>query len=104
MIEVQNLSQGYSAGWDWVTKTNTAKLSNRCYARLIREAQRDYLDGYGFIWADWTVEVILSDEITAQIEWTHKVTERKLTLTNIYFDKSTGQINQAGTNYGDLVL
>lgn len=104
MIEVTNTYQGYDSSWNWGTKSNTAALSNRCHARLIREAQRDYLDGYGFVWADWTPEVFLSDEITASIEWTHKVTGRKLHLTNIWFDKRTGAINQAGTNYGDLTL
>jgi hypothetical protein len=103
-VQVTNCYQGYDAGWNMTTKTNVVKLSERCHARLIREAQRDYLEGYGFDWAEWTPEVVLSEEITAQIEWKHKTTGREIHLTRITFDRRTGKIEQAGTNYGSLTL
>lgn len=103
-VTVVNVFRGYDRGWNWVAKTNTAKLSDRCHAALIRNAQRDYLDGYGFDWAEWAPTVTLDEEITAQIEWLHKTTGRELVLTNIYFNRRTGEIHQAGSNYGNLTL
>ncbi len=103
-MEVQNFYQGYSPGWAWVTKHETVRLSGRCYARLIREAQRDYLDGYAFDWSQWRATVILNEDITAQIEWENVTTGAELTLTCIHFDRKSGAILQAGSNYGRLTL
>lgn len=103
MIEVQNCFQGYDSNWNWVAKSNTAKLSNRCHARLIREA-RAHFDGFGIDFSQYDEPVVtLMDEITAQVEWTHRESQRQIRLLEVWFDKKTGAINQCGQNYGDIV-
>ncbi|MBC2806573.1 hypothetical protein C3Y94_025825 [Rhizobium ruizarguesonis] len=103
MIEVQNCYQGYDSNWNLVSKTRTAKLSNRCHARLIREA-RQHFDGFGIDFTQYDEPaVLLMEELVAQIEWTHKESQRQLRLLEVWFDKKTGAILQCGQNYGDIV-
>lgn len=103
MISVENIYRGYSASWDLVSKTNTVKLSNRCHARLVREAQ-EHFDGFGIDFSQYsTPVVILHEEIVAQVDWEHKTSGKKISLLRIYFDEKTGAISQCGENYGDIV-
>jgi hypothetical protein len=41
--------------------------------------------------------------VHVDITWTHKKTKAVIRLTTVYFDYSTGEILQAGENYGELV-
>lgn len=103
MIEVQSYYQGYDKGWNWGTKVRTVKLSNRCHTRLVREA-RQHFDDFGIDFTQYGPgEVLLDDDITAQVTWTHKKSGRTITLTQIWFNKKTGEINQCGSQYGNLV-
>jgi hypothetical protein len=80
-------------------------ISRRAHERIIREAKRDYLDGYDIDWSRYEEPtVVFHDMMTCQIEWKHKVSGREIHLSNICFDKRTGAIDQAGTNYGSLTL
>lgn len=102
-VEVQNCYQGYDSSWNWTTKTNKATLSKRCYERLVREA-REHFDGFGIDFTQYgRPTVVLSDEITAQVEWVHRLSGKSITLLEIWFNKKTGAINQCGQNYGGLV-
>ena len=103
-IEVQNFVLRYDASWNFRPHADTAKLSNRVHARLVRDAQRQYLDGYGLDWSQFDAEITLSEGITAQIDFTHRISERVITLTEIYFNERTGEILQAGTQHGNLTL
>jgi hypothetical protein len=103
VIEVQNTYQGYDRHWNWGTRTSTHKLSNRCHARLVREA-RKHFDGFGIDFSQYGEPVvILHDKIIAQVEWTHKTSQRQIRLLEVWFDERTGAILQCGQNYGDLV-
>lgn len=80
-------------------------ISRRAYERIIREAKRDFLDGYDIDWSRYEEPtVIFHDMITCQIEWKHKFSGREVHLSGIFFDNKTGRIHQAGTNYGSLTL
>jgi hypothetical protein len=103
VVEVENCYRGYDKGWNWTTLRSVAKLSNRCYARLVREAV-EHFEGFGLDFSQYDQPVVtLDDEITAQVEWTHKVSGKTLTLTSVWFNERTGEINQCGTSYGGLV-
>lgn len=80
-------------------------ISRRACERIIREAKRDFLDGFGIDWALYgEPNITFFDMLTCQIEWTHKTSGKQVRLTHIFFDKKSGRINQAGSNYGNLTL
>ena len=39
-----------------------------------------------------------------EVNWTAKETGSKLILSNVYWNPKTGEILQAGSQFGDLVL
>lgn len=81
-----------------------AKMSKKALERMAREAQQA-LQGYGldFTQLDGPVFCFYS-MLTATATWTHKRTEQEVELSNIYFDRDTGEISQCGNNYGSLSL
>jgi hypothetical protein len=80
-------------------------ISRRACERIIREAKRDFLDGFGIDWSLYDEpSITFYDMLTCQIEWTHKTSGKQVHLTQIFFDKKTGRIDQAGSNYGNLTL
>lgn len=79
-------------------------LSRRAMARLIRDAHK-FMDGFGLDWSQFDVSsVTFYDMQTAQVEWKHKVSGNEVHLTDIHFERKTGEIIQAGSNYGNLTL
>lgn len=111
MMEVENYTQNISDYSQFRNggrggcgiKRASGMISKRAYERLISEARRDYLDGFAI---DFDLygepEAVFHDMIVAQITWQHKVTGKKIELTDIHFDRATGAIDQAGSNYGSL--
>lgn len=111
-MEVENYTQNFD---DWNSfandgrgrfgiKRTRATINKRAYARLVREA-RTYVDGYGIDFSQFEEpEVIFHDMLTAQVDWKHKVTGNKISLTQIWFDKKTGSILQCGTQCGVFTL
>ncbi len=86
-------------------KADPATIAKRKYDRIIREAKRDYLTGFGIIWSEYHDGVAIFDEMTTcQVEFVHRITGRKIILTDIWFHEKTGAILQAGSNYGSLTL
>lgn len=80
-------------------------ISKRKAERMVRDAKRHYLDGFGLDWNQFEEpEIIFLDMTVAQIEWTHKISGKKITLVRIYWDDKNGAIMQAGDNHGDLVM
>lgn len=103
MSEVLNYFNGYDSSWNWVTKTETMKLSNRVHSRLVREA-REHFGGFGIDFDQYGEPVVeLFDGITASVKWDHRGSGKSITLLEIWFHEKTGEILQCGRNYGDLV-
>lgn len=110
---VENYTQDLNA---WNSFTNNGRgsyglkqvggsISRRAYERLIREAKRDYLDGFDIDWTKYGEPTItFYDMLTAQIEWPNLKSGQLITLTHIWFERKTGAINQAGTQHGSLTL
>ena len=46
---------------------------------------------------------VYEDDTVLQIEWVIPGTDSKIILTDVYWNKDTGAILQAGTQFGDLV-
>lgn len=106
-MEVENYTSDHNQ-WNStlncrVIKQKRATFCKRKYARILREAKRDFLDGFGIDWSQFDAGVLIFDEmITCQAEFTHLVSGKKITLNRIYFDERNGAILQAGCNHGDL--
>lgn len=111
-MEVENYTQNFD---DWSQFRNggrggcgikraPATLSKRAMARLVREAYK-FMDGYGLDFSQFDAPLVtFYDMLTAQVEWKHKVTGFEVHLTGVHFERKTGEIIQAGTNYGSLTL
>lgn len=80
-------------------------IAKRKMERIVRDAKRFYLDGFGIDWTQYgEPEATFHDMMTCQLEWTHKTSGRQVVLTYIWWDDRTGAILQAGTQYGSLTL
>lgn len=99
---VQDLSHFNVLQNRYATKRSAATISRRAYDRIIREAKAMLADHA----IDWTGygpgEAIFSDMTSCQVEWTRIGGTAKIVVNRIFFDKATGAIHQAGTEYGDL--
>ena len=83
-------------------KRTAGTISQRAYKRLMRES-KEFLNGFGIDFSQYDDgSVIFHDMLVAQIEWTHKTNGNKICLTEIHFEKQTGEIIHAGSNYGNL--
>lgn len=105
-MEVENYVQDFShfnvLQNRYAIKRGPATISRRAYDRIIREAKA-YLSAHAIDWTGYGPgEAIFSDMTTCQVEWTRIGGEAKIVVNRIYFDKRTGAIHQAGTEYGDL--
>jgi hypothetical protein len=88
-----------------VIKRQRATFCKRKYARIIREAKRDFLSGFGIDWSLFDEGVLIFDDMqTCQAEFTHKSTGQKFVLNAIWFDPDNGAILQAGMNHGNLEM
>lgn len=104
-MKVENYTQGYDSNWIWGTFQKPDTISRRVYDRILRQAKNDYLDGFGIDWSKYDEgNLIFDNMITCQAEFTNKLSGQKILLTYIWFDKKTGEINQAGTQYGSLTF
>ena len=82
-------------------------LSNRCHARLMREAT-ERMAGYGIDWSLYKAPAVIVGEICPDfcigtVEWRHKSGDFGVQLAGVWFDRKTGRIDQCGTEHGDLV-
>lgn len=85
-------------------KRDDKTMSARAYARLVREAEA-FFDGFGLDFSQYgNADVSLMEDVTVDITWTHKASGQEIELSYIHFDRKTGEILQAGTNYGRLGL
>jgi hypothetical protein len=112
-MEVENYTQNLK---DWNSMSNGGrgncgikqvggKISKRAYLRMIREAKNEFLSGFDIDWSKYDEPTVtFYDMLTAQIEWPNKASGQKIVLTHIWFERKTGEILQAGTQYGDLTL
>jgi hypothetical protein len=108
-MEVQNYTQNFAhfnaLQNRYEIKQTGGSIAKRKLERMVRDAKRHYLCGFGIDWSQYgEPEVVFFDMITAQMEWTNKTTEQKIVLTSIWWDDKNGAIVQAGTNHGDLTL
>jgi hypothetical protein len=86
----------------WTQKNTT--LPKRAAARLVREAC-SYFDGFAIDWSQYGEgQVKMHHDVTAIVGWENKVSGDWVQLTDIYFDRKTGAILQAGTQGGTLTL
>lgn len=109
-MQVENYTIDYTQVNSLTGRCDTLKMidgsiSRRAYGRIIREAKRDYLDGYDIDWSRYDEPtLIFHDMASCCIEWKHKISGREIHLTGVFFDRKTGKIYQAGTQYGNLTL
>ena len=70
------------------------------------DSAADYMSGFGIDFEQFVgPEVIFDDDmVTCRIEWTHMETHNKVVLSNVWWHEGTGEIMQAGNNYGNLTL
>jgi hypothetical protein len=109
MTSVENHNQDLS---QWNSYSNSAGLKREdvdlpqhIIDRIKRDARDTFLDGFGIDWDQFgEPELSLYEGITAQLEWTRRRSGQKIMLTRIYWDDDTGEIVQAGTQYGELTL
>lgn len=106
-MEVQNHTQDFAhfncLQNHYAIKKAPGTINRRAYERLLREAKA-FLAGHAINWADYEAPTAtFFDMTTAQVEWRRKGGTALITVTQIWFDKKTGQIHQAGTQSGDLV-
>jgi hypothetical protein len=71
--------------------------------RMVKCALR-YMAGFGIDWTVYRNPKIELFGLQAEITWKHKYSGKKLVLPDIWYDKKTGDILQAGSNYGNLTL
>lgn len=105
-MEVENYTQDFAhfnvLQNSYAIKRSPATIARRTYLRIIREAKA-YLDEHAIDWSKYDEGVaIFSDMMTCQVEWTRIGGTAKIVVNRIYFEKRTGAIHQAGTEYGDL--
>ncbi len=71
--------------------------------RIVREA-RERLAEYGLDLSDCKVEVLDNDDVAqADVRFT-RPNGAEITLSNVWYVAQTGEILQAGTQYGTLTL
>lgn len=90
------------------------RMTDRKRARMIRDAKRDYLAEFGIDWSQYDEPVIdgldecpHSDGLVLAIFWHRNGVENASTgikLSEVRWDEKTGEILQAGSNYGSLVF
>jgi hypothetical protein len=88
------------------SKRKDITMSKRAYARLLRDAAKEMAD-YGIDWSLYNPPVLivasnLDDGGIGHVEWTHKTKNFSVMLTEIWFTRATGRIDQCGSNYGNL--
>jgi len=86
-------------------KQQDGSIAKRKVERMVRDAKRFYLNDFGLDMSQYGDAVVIFHNMnSAQIEWEHKTSGKKIILTGIFWDDKTGAIIQAGSNYGDLTL
>ena len=72
-------------------------------AKMLQQAQAR-IEAFGVDLSNCVVHVLHSDDgLTANITWT-RPDGHEICLSAIWWNKETGEILQAGTNYGALTL
>jgi hypothetical protein len=80
-------------------------IAKRKAERMVRDAKRYFLDGFGIDWNQFNEpSLIFNDMIMCQIEWRHKESGKQISLNRVYWDDKNGAITQAGMNYGSLEM
>jgi hypothetical protein len=75
----------------------------RALPRLFREA-RGYFSEHAIDWTQYEPGIQMTDsDFLCDIVFVHKKTEAVIRLKEVWFNRLTGEINQAGNNYGELV-
>ena len=87
------------------SSTKERRLSHEIRRKLVANA-REALKAWDIPWQKYCPGSVTMDEhgVTASVSWTHRRTKAEIVLSQIYFNRQTGEIRQAGTNYGALVF
>ncbi len=104
-VKCENYVQRYDSNWNFVWQPEEFKIRRSFYDKLVENALKDYMSGFGIDWNQYfEPEIAFFDEICCCLRWKHKQSDKEIALTAIYYDDKTGDIYQAGHNYGNLEL
>lgn len=110
-VEVENYTQDFAnfnnmannGRGAYGVKRAPGRLMPEVLARILTDAKQQVDDRGGIDWSQYgEPTAIFDDMVTATVEWTHARTGNKLRLNRIHWDKTTGEIIQCGTEYGDF--